>query len=732
MRERRALQWQVGHTGCEIERPNGYIEATVPGAVQLDYAAAHGWEPYWKGCHFTDYGWMEDRYWVYRAELLFTCGEAETACVVFKGLDYRYSILVDGKERLRGEGMYTERRIDVTDCAGALHLLEVVLFPVPKVPGAAPGRRQAAACCKPPVSYDWDWHPRLIPTGIWDEAYLEVGGKASVESWTALVEMAEDLSSAQITVEAETGAPTPVRLELLDERGTIVAACDGETNERRALLCLQVNAPALWWPSEYGEQPLYTLRLITRDDVREKTVGFRRVRLVMNEGEWEKPSLFPKSQSTNPITLEINGRRLFAKGSNWVPPEIFPGVITDDTYSGLLTLAKEAHMNLLRVWGGGIVNKDSFFEQCDRLGLMVWQEFPLACNGYPDDPAYLAVLEQEAVSMLLRLRSHPCVAIWCGGNELLNKWSGMTIQSHPLRLLDSLCYRYDRQTPYLPTSPLFGMAHGHYCNVDEHGEETITQLMGKDNTAYTEFGSPGPSPAAYIRGFLDEEEFRQGTDAQAWRAHHAHGAWDMMPDTWLRESEAVHYFGGYTDTEDLIEKLMLVQSMGYQSLYEEMRRQWPRCSMALSWCFNEPWPTAANNSLINWPCRPKPAYHAVKQALRAQMASLRLEKRIYRCGEEASAQIWLLNDSFVQAEADDIRLYAEFEGERIHLLTWEHADAPAGRHRKGPTAAFTLPDHGEGTFRLALECSRFPDRNSSYICCLRPAEDQSPADALNI
>ena len=132
-------------------------------------------------------------------------------------------------------------------------------------------------------------------------------------------------------------------------------------------------------------------------------------------------------------------------------------------------------MNLIRVWGGGIVNKDSFFEQCDRLGLMVWQEFPLACNGYPDDPSYLAVLEQEAVSMLLRLRSHPCMVIWCGGNELLNKWSGMTIQSHPLRLLDSLCFRYDRQTPYLPASPLFGMAHGHYCNVDEHGKETITR-----------------------------------------------------------------------------------------------------------------------------------------------------------------------------------------------------------------------------------------------------------------
>ena len=103
---------------------------------------------------------------------------------------------------------------------------------------------------------------------------------------------------------------------------------------------LQIDSPALWWPSEYGEQPLYTLRLTTRDDVREKTVGFRRVRLVMNEGEWERPILFPKSQSTNPITLEINGRRLFAKGSNWVPPEIFPGVITEDTYFGLLKLAK--------------------------------------------------------------------------------------------------------------------------------------------------------------------------------------------------------------------------------------------------------------------------------------------------------------------------------------------------------------------------------------------------------
>ena len=122
--------------------------------------------------------------------------------------------------------------------------------------------------------------------------------------------------------------------------------------------------------------------------------------------------------------------------------------------------------NLLRVHGGGSVNKESFYELCDEMGIMVWQEFPLACNEYPDEDEYLDVLKQDAASIICRLRTHPCLVMWCGGNELFNGWSGMTEQHHALRLLDSLCYEYDRFTPFNMTSPLLGMSHGNYVQLN--------------------------------------------------------------------------------------------------------------------------------------------------------------------------------------------------------------------------------------------------------------------------
>ena len=158
-------------------------------------------------------------------------------------------------------------------------------------------------------------------------------------------------------------------------------------------------------------------------------------------------------------------------------------------------------MNLLRVWGGGIVNKEAFYEQCDELGLMVWQEFPLACNNYEGTPAYLRVLDQESKSIISRVRRHASHVIWCGGNELFNNWSGMTEQSLALRLLNRNCFDMDPGTPFLMTSPVMGMGHGHY-RFSSDGVEVYKWMSEAANTAYTEFGCPGPASADYLRGFI--------------------------------------------------------------------------------------------------------------------------------------------------------------------------------------------------------------------------------------
>ena len=226
--------------------------------------------------------------------------------------------------------------------------------------------------------------------------------------------------------------------------------------------------PLLWWPNGEGGQPLYTSRVAllapdgSKAQVLSQRVGFRRIRSVMGAGAWEREREVPVTQAPSPITFEVNGREIFARGANWVPPSMFPGTVGADTYRPLRDLVAGAHLNFLRLWGGGFANKESFLELCAERGIMLWQEFPLACNDYEGTPAYLALLDRESRSIILRLRRQTALAVWCGGNELFNAWSRMTPQSAPLRLLDRNCFDLDPARPFVPTSPVFNIRHGDY------------------------------------------------------------------------------------------------------------------------------------------------------------------------------------------------------------------------------------------------------------------------------
>lgn len=725
------LRWTVGYTKYPSQSPQDMVPATVPGAAQLDYARANNWDDYNFGANFQQYAWMEDVYWLYRAELNFTLENEQCAQIVFGGIDYRYDIRIDGQDVFSGEGMFTPVRLDVTHLAGAKHQLEVLIYPVPKA-DESNTRSQARRSCKPAACYGWDWHPRLISVGLWEEAFLCIQHRCALRDLRVKYEVADALDTCTITVEAVVPKDCTVQALLLDESAQSCAqaeAKDGETS-----LTLTVNQPRLWNPIGYGAQTLYTLRVSVLDakgqvlDVQEKRMGLRRVRLVMNEGSWKEPCDMPKSRSAAPATLEINGQRIFAKGSNWVNAHIFPGEMDDALYADLLTLVKDAHMNLLRIWGGGFVNKEKFFELCDEMGIMVWQEFPLACNEYPDDPEYLRVLEQEARSIVRRLRTHPSLVLYCGGNELFNSWSGMTEQHHALRLLDKICYEEDRFTPFNMTSPLNGMAHGHYLNYDrDTGKEAITTLVQSHNTAYTEFGSPGAADLAYIHQYISDRDYADfKPENDVWTGHHAFNAWTQ--DSWVATAEVNYFFGGYRNTDDLLKKTQWIQAMGYRSLFEEMRRQWPHCSMALNWCLNEPWPTFANNSLISFPAQPKPSYYAVKEALRPRLASLKINKHLNWAGEDFCAEIWLLNDTLETLEKQAISVsYAIGSSEPVYWGTLSSAAIPSQENLRIGALSFPIPKDFAGMIHVHLHAEGAPEMDSdySYPCRIREVADTS-------
>ena len=717
------LQWRVGWMDTPDAVPSEWVRAAVPGAVQLDWAAAKNWEPYWKGLNCRDYLWMEDKYWLYEAELNFEAAENQRAVLVFEGIDYRYQIAVDGEVLLTGEGMFAPHRLDVTRFAGASHCLRVLLWPIPKADDSQT-RDQARESAKPAVSYGWDFHPRLVPIGIWQAAYVEIGAACGMEAFDVSYTLTDDLARAEVEVSLELTRPGRARIRVTRD-GNTAAEAEVCADTCAAHAVLTIEHPALWYPTGYGDQPLYTVTAETLDaqgdvtETRARRLGLRRSRLVMNAGAWSEPSGMPRSRSDVPITIELNGQRLFGRGSNWVAPQIFPSQCSREQYDAQLTLAKDANMNLLRVWGGAIVNTEDFFDLCDEKGIMVWQEFPLACNEYPDDPHYLAVLEQEAVAIVRRLRTHPSLTIWCGGNELFNSWSGMTDQHHALRLLDSICFREDRMTPFIMTSPLTGMAHGHYVNYDPlDGIETIERVTKAHFTAYTEFGSPAVAPADYIRRFMSEADFQDfSPENEVWREHHAFGTW--REDSWAHPDEIRYFFGGWDNSEDLCEKAGFVKAMCLRSNFEEMRRQWPHCSMAMNWCFNEPWPAAANNSLVSWPADPNPGYEAAKLALRPRLASLRITHHLWRGGDLFEAGVFLINDILQALEQGNVKVYYQLEGQAEKLWGTLCFDELAAQTVCACGAmTFPLPEAYDGKFHIRLAVEGHPEMDSlyTYLC----------------
>lgn len=707
-------QWEAWAISPDV--PSEWFPAEVPGNVQYDYGRYMGWGDINEGENVTRYRRTEGYTWEYRTMLNYSCKNDEYAVFVSEGIDYQYEILLDDQVILEHEGMFTKVEIDLREYRGSE--LKIRIHPHPRRENAEyEDRCQADQCVKPPVGYGWDWHPRMLVSGIWQDTYVEVRNDYWIHRCEPFYTLNDDLTRAEIRFETESDAP--VQIDLYDPSGCLVG-----TGDR-----FVIDHPQLWWCNGQGEPALYTYTAHTAGHSVTGQIGLRTVRLVMNQDSWKEPSHFPKSRSVAPVQLELNGRRIFAKGSNWVNPDIFNGRIDDERYRTLITLARDANMNIFRCWGGSGIHKKAFYELCDRMGMMVWAEFPLACNNYIGTPHYLKILEQEASAIIRDLRRHPSVVLYCGGNELFNSWSLMTDQSHALRLLNKLCYELDQERPFLMTSPLFGMGHGGYTFYDPDAEmDVFTLFQNSHCTAYTEFGVPGVTDLENLKKIIPKEELFPIRNIGSWKLHHAFEAWGK--ERWLCMDVLTRYAQTPLDSiEKVIAQAEWLQCEGYKAIFEEARRQAPYCSMAINWCYCEPWITAAGNSLITYPVQPKPAYYAVQAALRPVLASARIPRFDWKAGECFHAQLWLLNDSTAAAE-ETIRVSVLLDGQEYPLLTWESGLVAAGTNKLGPTVNWILPETDACDFVLKLSAGS--NTSSEYRLCCRPDEAASASRQMNL
>ncbi|MBQ0736348.1 glycoside hydrolase family 2 protein [Aquimarina celericrescens] len=713
------LDWKVGFAKQKEDSPKEYYNAIVPGAVQLDYARAHNWPNLFMDDNFKAYGWMEDVFWIYKTN--FEIGElSEDSDLYFYagGIDYQFDIMVNGRIIYEQEGMFTPIHIALTDHLLKENELIVRIHPAPKVKGVAVGRDEASQSAKPAVSYGWDWHPRLIPLGIWDKCYLELKNDSFIKDVYVDYTLNDDLSKVDLQIIPEIVNKNfnyTYVWRLLNKDG--VSVIERET-DKKEIMSFSFDQPLLWWPHDHGDPYLYTSVFQLKNqngkviDEKQQQVGFRKVKLVMNPGTWELERR-PMSRSYPPITIKINNKEIFSKGTNWVNPEIFPGTITKKRYEDLLNRVLEGNFNMLRAWGGSIVCKEAFYEFCNKKGILVWTEFPLSCNNYVGTKTYLNVLEQEAKSIIKRIRKHPSHVLWSGGNELFNDWSRMTDQSLALRLLNKQCYDLDPKNPFIPTAPVAGMAHGNYVFKDPDTKEEVYQWIANTKaTAYTEFGMPGPSDVSILKQIIPEKDLFPPKKGTSWETHHAFGAW--IGDTWLQLDLLNEYFGEAKHLEELVANGQWLQCEGYKAIYEEARRQKPYCSMALNWCFNEPWPTAANNSIINYPNIPKPSFYSVADSCRPVLASARISKFCWEEDEIFEAELWILNDRYKKIDSGTVQAKLLIDSNEYELTSWKFQSIEENQNLLGPTVRFRLPKTSNNHFKLVLEVSERSEWNSSY------------------
>ena len=665
--------------------------AEVPGNLQYDLAVHEGIaDKLMYGTTAKRFLDVEDNYWKYETTISYTARADERVFFVAEGIDYIFDIYIDGEKIYSHEGMYTKTELDITELAHPGSLLTVLIHPHPKLPGEfATPREMAAQSCKPPATYEWDWNPRLIISGIWKPAYIETRDAGYIRRCEPFYTLNDARTAARVRF--ETDCDHPVTYTITDPDGNVVYR--GTCPE------CAIEDVRLWWCNGQGTPHLYTWTAESDTHTVTGKIGFRTVRLVMNGGTEHEPVGFPKSRYPAPVTIELNGRRIFAKGSNWVNPDLFFGRITAEQYRELLVAARDANMNILRLWGGSGLKKKEFYEICDELGIMLWQEFMLACNNYVGTAAYLKILEQEATAVIRDLRCHPSIVLWCGGNELFNEWSGMDDQSHALRLLNKLCYEHDFSRPFLMTSPLIGMKHG--CYVFDDGEQQVYKMFqNARGTAYSEFGVPSTASAENLKKIIPADELFPIERTESWVYHHAFGAWGS--ERWLCLDIVRKYFGEPTCIEDVVHATQWMQCEGYKAIFEEARRQWPYCSMAINWCFNEPWITAANNALFTYPAEKKPAYWSVRDSLRNSIPTARIPKFDWRGGEEFSFALWYCNDA-PETVSDTVRVTLRIGEEERTLTTWETGDVPSCTNMEGETICVTLPDVDAEALVLTLE-----------------------------
>lgn len=611
-----------------------WLDCTVPSSIYDCLVKSEKINLFDLRANPQDFLWPSEKAWIFQK--FFDCSSEllnlDKIEIVFAGLDTFCQIWLNDKLLGRTENMFCSYHFDVKQllkekdnrllvkCESALENGKRLMERFGKLSEDACSFAQRAYVRKAQCQFGWDWAPPLPGCGIWQSVKIEgfKSGKISdvhIRTINADANLADIKISVQIEKFVET-APASCKLVILDVAGKIAAEgeLDFSDSDKKISTVLKIKNPAIWFPAGYGSQPIYTLKtelVIEGEQIQTaaNTFGIRTVQINQSPDEFG-----------NPFQFIINGLPIYARGAAWIPASIFIGSTTEADYEKLIIAAKEANINILRVWGGGIYETDTFYNICDRLGIMVWQDFPFACAYYPDREWFTEAIKIEATQNITRLRNHPSLVIWCGNNEIdwmyAIGWFGKSKKFYGRdiyhKLLPQTAAELDPDRDYITSTP-FGTAQ----NPNEPSTGTVHQ--------WDVWSGAKPSDDYYkqIPRFVDEFGFQAMPNKKTLKSfvpdkklHPA--SWEIEKHDYQPDgTQKLHHyinelFRPAGTLDEFIYLSQITQARAIKKNVEHLRTNSKINSGVLYWQFNDCCPS------ISWSCldyqlRPKALYYYAKR-----------------------------------------------------------------------------------------------------------------------
>ncbi|MCX6278559.1 MAG: glycoside hydrolase family 2 protein, partial [Bacteroidetes bacterium] len=516
------------------------------------------------------------------------------------------------------------------------------------LPNKLPGDEKVV-CRKAAYHFGWDWGPTLVTSGVWRPIFIR--------EWNAVNLLGVQFIQKKLTDSIATISAQVTMFAELDDSAQIRFFIDSTEVFRQSVILNQgpnvvrgdisIRNPKRWYPNGMGFPTLYNFgyevwfngEIVGRG--RQK-IGLRTIELVQEKDSAGKSFYF-----------KVNDQPVFIKGANYIPQDNFLPRVKDSTYKALINDVKQSNMNMLRVWGGGIYENDIFYDLCDENGIMVWQDFMFANSMYPGSKEFLDNARAEAVQNIVRLRRHPCIALWCGNNEIDEGWKNWGWQKQygytpedsskiyrDYRMLFTVILpnsvkRFDTARAYIPTSPLHGwgrpesMTEGdsHYWGV-WWGKEPLSAYGKKVGRFMSEYGFQGFPDLTTIKKFTNPEDRTLGSVVMKAHQKHAVG-FETIDEHLLRDYRKPKDFESYVYVSQLL------QAKGIISAIEAHRRAKPYCMGTMFWQLNDCWP------VVSWSSRD---YFGKKKALQYALPAAYSQFLISPVVEDGRIKVYISSD----------------------------------------------------------------------------------------